>query len=171
MTRNVEGPAHKLLTDAMKHVCEFCNSSLFYIMNTDSDENTDLSYDTKAWKWENDTPTAPYGDKQTLKIMCASCGKVSGKLIWCLDVCTARGAGSITGTHVACNAAGIPPAGGGGANNLAGLYVTVLGGTSVGISYPILSNTEADPTVMAITGTPDLDAIGEDILISSWKVF
>lgn len=167
---NVEGPANVLLKDSQKHVCEFCNGSLFQLANDEADENTDLPADTKAWKWENSTPTAPYGNMQTLKLLC-TCGRLSGKLIWCLDLCTARGAGSITGTHIACTAAGIPPAGGGGANNLAGLHVTVLGGTDKGVSFPILSNTEADPTVMTITGTPNIDAIGEIIMLSSWKVF
>lgn len=161
MTTNVEGPAHSLLKDTEKHVCEFCNSSLFYIADTDSDENTDLPADTKAYLWENSTPTAPFANMETLKIMCASCGKISGKLIWCMDVCSARGAGSITGTHIAAVAA----------NGLAGLYVTVLGGTSKGVSYPISANSLADPTVMTITGTPNIDAIGESILLSSWKVF
>lgn len=158
--RNIEGPDHVLLKDALKHQCEFCNGSLFQIADDEADENTDLAANTKAYKWENSAPTAPYGDMQTLKLLC-TCGKISGKLIFCLDLCTARGAGSITGTHIAAAVA----------NGLAGLYVTVLGGPSAGISYPILSNTAVDPTVMTITGTPDLLSIGEMILLSSWKVF
>jgi len=157
---NVEGPVHALLLDAAKHVCEFCNGSLFQMADTDADENTDLPTDTKAYLWENSTPTAPYGNMQTLKLLC-KCGKISGKLLWCLDVCTARAASSITGTHIAAAAA----------NGLIGLYVTVLGGTSAGISYPISANSLADPTVMTITGTPDADAVGEMIMLSSWKVF
>ena len=157
---NIEGAVHALLTDANKIQCEFCNGSTFQL-GDQMDENTDLPADTKAYLWENSTPTAPFGNMETLKIMCASCGKISGKLIWCMDVCTARAAGSITGTHIAAAVA----------NGLAGLYVTVLGGTSAGVSYPTLSNTLADPTVMTITGTPNANAVGESILISSWKVF
>ena len=160
MPTNIEGVAHRLLTDALKHVCEFCNGSLFQLVDNEADENIDLPADTKAYLWENSTPTAPHGDMQTLKLLC-TCGRVSGKLLWCLDVCTARAAGSITGTHIAAAAA----------NGLAGLYVTVLGGTSAGVSYPILSNTLADPTVMTITGTPNANAVGEMILLSSWQVF
>ena len=158
--KNVEGPAHRLLADSIKHVCEFCNGSLFQLVDNESDENTDLPADTKAYLWENSAPTAPYGNMETLKLLC-TCGKISGKLLFCFDVCTARGAGSITGTHIAAAAA----------NGLAGLYVTVLGATSAGVSYPILSNTLADPTVMTITGTPAADAVTELIMLSSWQVF
>jgi hypothetical protein len=158
---NIGGPAHKLLADSLKHVCEFCNGTFFQLVDTDSDENTNLPTDTKAYLWENSAPTPPHGNMQTLKLMCQSCGKISGKLIWCLDLCTARAASSITGTHIAAAVA----------NGLAGLYVTVLGGTSVGVSYPISANSLADPTVMTITGTPAADAVGEMILLSSWKVF
>ena len=160
VNKNVEGTAHSLLKDNQKHVCEFCNGSLFQLVDNEADENTDLPADTKAYLWENSTPTAPYGNMQTLKLL-STCGKISGKLLWCLDVCTARAASSITGTHIAAAIA----------NGLAGLYVTVLGGTSAGVSYPILSNTLADPTVMTITGTPNANAVGELILLSSWKVF
>lgn len=169
--RNVEGPAHSLLTDAMKHVCEFCNSSLFYIADTDSDENTDLSYDTKAWKWENSAPTLPHGNMCTLKIMCASCGKVSGKLLFCFDVCSICATPAVTATHIACVAAGIPPAGGGGANNLAGLYLTPLGGGDAGKSFLIASNTEADPTVITVSSAINNNTATEIIMISSWQVF
>ena len=158
--KNVEGPAHSLLKDNQKHVCEFCNGSLFQLVDNESDENTDLPADTKAYLWENSAPTAPYANMETLKLLC-TCGKISGKLIFCLDECTARAAGSITGTHIAAAAA----------NGLVGLYVTVLGGTSAGISYPITANSLADPTVMTITGTPNANAVGEMILLSSWQVF
>jgi len=158
---NVGGPAHALLADSLKHVCEFCNGTFFQLVDTDSIENTGLPADTKAYLWENSTPTAPFGNMETLTLMCVSCGKISGKLIWCMDVCTARGANSITGTHIAAVVA----------NGLAGLYVTVLGGISAGVSYPISANSAADPTVMTIVGTPDINAVGESILLSSWKVF
>lgn len=160
VNKNVEGPAHSLLPDNKKHVCEFCNGSLFQLVDTDADENTDLPADTKAYLWENNTPTGAEGNMQTLKLL-STCGKISGKLIWCLDTVTARGAGSITGTHIAAAVA----------NGLAGLYVTVLGGTDAGVSFPISANSAADPTVMTITGTPNADAVGELILLSSWKVF
>ena len=158
---NVGGQAHKLLTDAMKHVCEFCNGTLFQIVNTDADENTDLPADTKAYKWENSAPTAPYGNMQTLKLLC-TCGKVSGKLIWCLDIASAVTTPAVTATHIACAVV---------ANNLAGLYLTPLGGTSVGVSYLIASNTKADPTVITVAAGINDDTIGDIFMISSWKVF
>ncbi len=158
--KNIEGVGHPLLRHSKKHLCEFCNGTLFQIAKDEADENTDLKSDTKAYLWENSTPTEPHANMQTLKLLC-QCGRLSGKLIWCLDLCTARAASSITGTHIAAAVA----------NGLAGLYVTVLGGTSAGVSYPILSNTLADPTVMTITGTPNANAVGQMILLSSWKVF
>ena len=160
MTKNVEGPGHPLLSDGKKHTCEFCNGSLFYIADTDADENTDLKPDTKAYLWENSAPSGAQGNMQTLKLL-STCGRLSGKLIWALDTITARGASSITGTHIAAAVA----------NGLAGLYVTILGLTDAGVSFPILSNSVADPTVMTITGTPNIDSIGELMLLSSWKVF
>jgi hypothetical protein len=156
---NIEGPVHALLADTNKVQCEFCNGTHFQLA-WQMDENTDLPADTEAYAWENSTPTLPYGNMQTLVLLC-QCGKISGKLVWCLDVCTARAASSITGTHIAAAAA----------NGLAGLYVTVLGGTSAGVTYPISANTLADPTVMTITGTPNADAVGEMILLSSFKPF
>ena len=95
-----------------------------------------------------------------IPLLC-QCGRAVGALAWCLDVITARGAGSITGTHIAAAVA----------NGLAGLNVVVLGGTDAGVEFPILSNTLADPTVMTITGTPNADAVGELMLLSSFKVF
>lgn len=167
MTRNVEGPAHVLLPDNKKHVCEFCNGSLFYIVDTDADENTDLPKDTKAWKWENSTPTLPYGNMQTLKLLC-TCGKISGKLLFCFDVVSAMATPAVTATSIACTTVA---SGGGGANNLKDLYLTPLGGTSKGISYKILSNTEADPTVITVDGAVNDDINGEVFMLSSWKVF
>lgn len=171
MTKNVEGPAHSLLKDTEKHVCEFCNSSLFYIADTDADENTDLHFDTKAWKWENNTPTLPHGNMQTLKLLCASCGKISGKLIWCLDVCSVCATPAVTLTHIGCTAWAAAGAGGGGANNLAGLYLTPIGGSDKGKSFLINSNTEADPTVLTLNSAINNDTATEIIMISSWKVF
>jgi len=159
--KNVEGPVHKLLTDAMKHVCEFCNGSWFQIVNTDADENTDLPTDTKAYLWENSAPTLPYGNMQTLKLLC-QCGKISGKLLFVFDVVSAMATPVVTATHLACVTT---------VNNLAGLYLTPLGGTSAGISFVIASNTVADPTVITVTGAVNDDINGEIILISSWKVF
>jgi len=168
--KNVEGPAHPLLTDAMKHVCEFCNGTTFQIVNTDSDESTDLPYDTKAWGWENSTPTLPYGNMCVLKLLC-QCGKISGKLLFCFDIASICATPAVTATHIACVAAGIPPAGGGGANNLAGLYLTPIGGTDKGKSFLINSNTEADPTVITLDSAINNDLATEIFMLSSWKVF
>lgn len=167
MTRNIEGPAHSLLADAKKHVCEFCNGSLFQLSVPEADENTDLPADTKAWKWENSAPTLPEGNMQTLKLLC-TCGKISGLLLWILDTISAMATPAVTATHIACKSVAT---GGGGANNLAGLYLTPLAGTGRGTSFKILSNTEADPTVITVDGAINDDVNGEIMLISSWKVF
>lgn len=157
--KNIEGPVHALLTDANKYQCEFCNGSTFQF-GDQLDENTDLPADTKAYAWENSTPTLPYGNMHTIPILC-QCGRLSGVLAFCFDVCSARAAGSITGTHIAAAAAG----------GLAGLNVVVLGGTDAGVSFPISTNSLADPTVMTITGTPNADAVGEMIMLTSFKIF
>lgn len=163
MTSNVEGPAHSLLKDTEKHVCEFCNGSLFYIVNTDADENTDLPADTKAYKWENSAPTLPYGNMQTLKLLC-TCGKISGKLLFVFDLVNASTTPALTMTHIACAVL---------ANNLAGLYLTPIGAgaTDKGVSYKILSNTKADPTIITVDGAINDDVAGDIVMISSWQVF
>jgi len=161
MTKNVEGPVHALLKDTEKHVCEFCNGSLFQIGVPAADENTDLPTDTKAYDWENSAPTLPYGNMQTLKLLC-KCGKMSGLLLFCFDVASVMATPVVTATHIACAVA---------ADNLKGLYLTPLGGTSKGISFPVASNTKADPTVITVTGAINDDTLGEIFMLSSWKVF
>jgi len=167
MTKNVEGPAHSLLPDNKKHTCEFCNGSLFYIADTDADENTDLPTDTKAWKWENSAPTLPHGNMCALKLLC-TCGKISGKLLFCFDLASVVATPVVTATHIACKSVAT---GGGGANNLKGLYLTPLGGTDAGKSFEILSNTEADPTVITLTSAINNDTVDDIFMLSSYKVF
>ena len=128
--------------------------------NVDADENTDLPSDTKAYLWENSAPTLPYGNMQTLKLLC-HCGKISGKLIWCLDICSVCATPAVTLTHIAAAAA----------NGLAGLYLTPLGGGDVGESFKINSNTLADPTVCTVDAAINNNTATEIVLISSWKVF
>jgi len=154
-----EGVVNALLTDANKIQCEFCNGTTFQIA-FQMDENTDLPADTKAYAWENSTPTNIQGNMYTAVLLC-QCGKIMGKLVFCLDVCSARGANSITGTAIAAAAA----------NGLVGLYLTLLGGTDVGTQYEISANSLADPTVMTIVGTPNADTVGELMLLSSFKNF
>jgi len=170
MTKNIEGIAHRLLKDTEKHVCEFCNSSLFYIADTDADENTDLPKDTKAWKWENSAPTLPYANIQTLKLLCVTCGKISGKLLFVFDLCSVCATPVVTATHIACKSVAT---GGGGANNLKGLYLTPIGtgATDKGKSFLIASNTEADPTVITLDSAINNDLLDDIFMISSWKVF
>jgi len=167
--KNIEGVVHALLTDVNKVQCEFCNGTKFQL-GDQMDESTDFPYNTKAWKLENSTPTNIQGNMYMIPLLC-NCGKISGILAFCLDVCSARGLNSITGTAIACVAAGIPPAGGGGADNLKGLMITLLGGDDAGTEYEISANTEADPTVMTIVGTPAANTVGELILLSSFKLF
>ncbi|KKN18801.1 hypothetical protein LCGC14_0952050 [marine sediment metagenome] len=161
--RNVEGPAHSLLKDNQKHVCEFCNGSLFQLVDNESDENTDLPADTKAYLWENSVPTLPYANMQTLKLLC-TCGKISGKLLFCFDLVSASTTPALTMTHIACVTT---------VNNLAGLYLTPIGAgaTNKGVSYKILSNTVADPTIITVDGAINDDVAGDIVMISSWQVF
>lgn len=166
---NIEGVVHKLLTDANKVQCEFCNGTTFQL-GFQLDESTDFPYPTKAWKLENSDPTNIQGNMYMIPLLC-QCGEISGKLAFCIDICSARDANMITGTAVDCVAAGVPPLGGGGADNLKGLYVTLLGGDDAGTQYEITANTEAAPTVMTIVGTPAANTVGELILISSFKNF
>lgn len=156
---NIEGVIHKLLVDSNKIQCEFCNGSTFQLA-FQMDENTDLPSDTKAYLWENSTPSAPEGNMQTMVLLC-QCGKISGKLVWCLDTISVMATPAVTATHIAAAAA----------NGLVGLYLTPLGGTSKGISFPIASNTLADPTVITVTGAINDDSNGELMLLSSFKVF
>ncbi len=163
VNKNVEGPAHRLLKDNQKHVCEFCNGSLFQLVDNESDENTDLPADTKAYLWENSVPTLPYANMQTLKLLC-TCGKISGKLLFCFDLVSASTTPALTMTHIACVTT---------VNNLAGLYLTPIGAgaTNKGVSYKILSNTVADPTIITVDGAINDDVAGDIVMISSWKVF
>ena len=165
---NPEGPVGPLLTDANKYQCEHCNGSKFYIGVPACDESTDFRAETKAWKWENSTPTGIYGNMQTIPILCAQCGFVSGLLWWCLDIVSAMTTPACTMTSIACVAVA---SGGGGANNLKGLYLTPLAGSSAGTSFIIASNTEADPTVITVTGAINDDTQDDIVMISSWKVF
>ena len=75
---NVEGVVNALLADIVKVHCEFCNGTTFQLA-WQCDENTDLPTKTKAYKWENSAPTLPYGNMQTLLLLC-QCGEISGKL-------------------------------------------------------------------------------------------
>lgn len=158
---NEEGALHRLLTDANKFTCERCNGTQFYVGGPATDENTDLAANTKAYLWENSTPTLPYGNMNTVLMLCAQCGFMQGKLAFAFDVCSAMATPAVTTTHIAAVAA----------NGLAGLYLTPLGGTSKGVSFVIASNTAADPTVITVTGAINDDTATEIILLSSWKVF
>lgn len=157
--KNVEGVINALLIDSNKVQCEYCNGSTFQL-GFQMDENTDLPSDGKAYAWENSAPTDILGNMHTLVLLC-QCGRPSGKLVFCIDVCSARGSNSITGTHIA----------GAAANGLIGLYIVLLGGTDRGTQYEISANTLADPTVMTIVGTPNVDTIGELMLLTSFKLF
>ena len=161
---NPEGPVNALLADSNKIQCEFCNGSKFYIGGPATDENTDLPSDTEAYAWENSAPTLPYGNMCSVVLLCAQCGKVSGKLAFCFDLVSASTTPALTMTHIACA---------GTANNLAGLYLTPIGAgaTNKGVSYEILSNTKADPTIITVDGAINDDVAADIVMISSWKVF
>jgi hypothetical protein len=156
---NIEGPVHALLSDANKVQCEFCNGTHFQIA-WQMDENTDLPADTKAYAWENSTPTNIQGNMYTIVLLC-QCGRIMGKLAWCIDVCSAAATPAVTMTAIAAAAA----------DSLKDLYLTPLGGTSVGTCYKILSNTLADPTVITLDAAINNDVATELVLISSFKNF
>lgn len=152
---NIEGAVHKLLTDANKLQCEFCNGTTFQV-GDQGDENTDMPADTKAYAMGND---AGY-DKIVIPFLC-QCGRVSGKLLYVYDVCTARGATTFTGTNLDAAVANI----------FKGCFLIVLGGTDKDKWFPITANSLASPTVFTVTGTPNLDAIGEGFIVSDFKSF
>ena len=159
---NPEGPVGPLLTDANKFLCEHCNGAKFYVGGPQTDENTDLRAETVAYAWENSAPTLPHGNFNTVILLCAQCGFVSGRLAFAFDVCSAMTTPAVSATHIACAVV---------ADNLKGLYLTPLGGTSAGVSYLIASNTKADPTVITVAAGINDNTNGEVFLISSWKVF
>ena len=152
---NIEGPVNKLLTDANKMQCEFCNGSTFQVGDL-CDENTDFPTVCRCYDMEHD---AGY-DKIVIPFLC-QCGKISGKLLYVYDVCTARGLSSFTGTNLDAAVA----------NSLKGSFLIVLGGTDKDKWFPITANSAADPTVLTVTGTPNLDAIGEGFIVSDFKSF
>ena len=159
---NPEGAIHSLLADSNKFQCERCYGTQFYIGGPATDENTDLPGTTKAYAWENSDPTLPYGNMCTTVIMCSQCGFLQGKLVFCFDVCSAMTTPAVTATHIASTVV---------ANNLKGLYLTPLGGTSKGVSFVVASNTKADPTVITVTGAINDDTADDIYMLSSWKVF
>lgn len=156
-----EGAQHPLLLHADKLVCEFCNGTTFQVKGPSAVENTTLPTTTKAYLWENSLPTLPYGNMQTMTLLC-QCGQVMGKLLFCFDLASIMATPVVTATHIACVTT---------VNNLKGLYLTPLAGTSKGLSFIIASNTIADPTVITVTGAINDDTLNQIFMISSWKVF
>jgi hypothetical protein len=157
---NIEGAVHALLTDATKIHCEECNGTTFQV-SWQLDENTDLpATAATALLWENSTPSGAQGNMQTIVMLC-QCGKILGKLAWCIDTCSACATPAVTTTHIAAAAA----------NGLTGLYLTPLGGTDAGSHFTISSNTAADPTVITLSTAINNDTATELILISSFKGF
>lgn len=154
-----EGVINALLTDANKIICDHCQGTTFQI-GFQMDENINLPSHTKAYAWEDSDPTNIQGNMYTAVLLC-QCGQITGKLVFCLDVCLARGSNSITGTAIKAAVA----------NSLVGLYITLLGGDDVGTQYEITANSLADPTVMTIVGTPAANTATELILLSSFKNF
>ena len=152
---NVEGPAHRLLTDLNKMQCEFCNGSSFQV-GDQGDENTDFDEDTRVYAMGNDAGF----DKIAIPFLC-NCGKQSPKILYVYDVCTARGASTFTGTNLDAAVADI----------FAGMFLIVLGGTDKDKWFPITANSLASPTVLTVTGTPNIDAIGEGFIVSDFKSF
>lgn len=157
-----EGAQHPKLLHTDKLICEFCGGTTFQIKMPTAVENTTLPTTTKAYLWENSAPTLPYGNMQTMTVLC-QCGQVMGVLLWCIDICSICATPVVTATSIACVTT---------ADNLKGLYLTPLGAaTDAGTSFLILSNTIADPTVITLTTAIDNDAALDPFIISSWKVF
>ena len=152
---NIEGAVNVLLTDANKIQCEFCNGTTFQVGDL-GDENTDFPADNRVYDTEH---TAGY-DKIAIPFLC-QCGRVSGKLLYVYDVCTARGLSTFTGTNLDAAVA----------DSLKGYFLIVLGGTDKDKWFPITANSAASPTVLTVTGTPHLDAITEGFIVSAFKSF
>ena len=152
---NIEGAIHRLLIDANKQQCEFCNSTTFQVGDL-GDENTDFPADTRVYAMGNDAGF----DKIAIPFL-SQCGKISGKLFYVYDVCTARGASTFTGTNLDAAVANI----------FTNSFLIVLGGTDKDKWFPITANSLASPTVFTVTGTPNIDAIGEGFIISDFKSF
>lgn len=152
---NIEGVVNALLTDANKIQCPYCNGTTLQI-GDQGDENTDFPAKDFTYKMANDAGF----DKISIPCLC-QCGEVFGLLLYVYDVCTARGLSSFTGTNLDAAVADI----------FKGMNLIILAGTDKDKWFPIGANSLASPTVLTVTGTPNIDAIGEGFIVSAFKSF
>lgn len=159
MTTNVGGPAHELCTDAMKFVCPFCNST-FVQISKELVNNNEL-FSGSATNVGADPLYMAVAGIESIALFCLSCGMIFGKPFYWLDTVSAQAVPAITLTTYD-NSGGI-------VNDLAGYYIYCLGGTDIGSSFKIVSNTKANPTVLTLDASPNIDINGKEIIISAFK--
>ena len=157
MATNVGGPIHKLVTDAMKLVCPFCNGTHFQV-SFELVNNNELFAGVPVTKAGADPEYLINAGCNTIVFLCM-CGMYFGKIAWLQETVSAQAVPAITLTDYNCTTV----------NDLAGLYIYVLGGTSKGNAYKIVSNTVANPTVLTLDSSPDADILNKDILITRFK--
>lgn len=143
--KNVAGPIGKILTDALKEVCEHCNGVEFMFSMTFDDVN-DVAGELAALGI-----TAAGATICGIVFMCARCGHEQTRLAWILDVGASDGT-AITMTHLDSTVA----------NNLAGFYMIYIGADANDLEevFVVNTNTAAAPTVITPVVAPHLDSDG-----------
>lgn len=150
--KNVAGPIGKILTDALKEVCEHCNGVEFMFSMTFDDIN-DVAGELKALGI-----TCTGGIISGLVVMCARCGHEQTRLAFILDKIKVVAAAAITMEHLDSSII----------NNLAGYFVIALGGTDAMKVFTVASNTVAAPTVITLTVAPNADTDEQYVLITQF---
>lgn len=147
MGKNIEGVVNKLLTDANKIQCPFCNGTHFQVAF-----QMDSSLDMLA----ND-PIQGYEEAFESIVFLCQCGKVFGRAAFL--ICNI--ASSVTPALTMDFNITVKDA-----DCLKGLYVIPLTDTDLGVAYKIVSNTKASPTVITVDGAIDDDCVGLALISS-----
>ena len=158
MAINIGGTQHKLVKDSMKFTCPFCYGTHFQI-SYELVNNNELCVGAPVTNKGADPEYLINAGCNTIAKLCLHCGRVSGTIIWLQETVSAQVVPAITLTTYNCTTV----------DDLAGLYIYVLGGASKGNAYKILSNTIANPTVLTLDASPNADIDGKDILITRFK--
>lgn len=144
---NIEGPISALVPDSTKYQCSNCNGVKFSISTTLDNFNDVVQATVEAAYF---VTNAGGKDIQGEVALCLQCG--NEQVLWwiIIDVGSTTGAATTMTDMVTTEAADL----------LAGLYGIPMVGTDVEKYFIVLSNTEADPTVITWTVTPNTDADG-----------
>ena len=161
-----EGTQSTLMTDANKCVCDRCGGTEFHI-NVELDANTDLppTADCYIVLGSNVGGIA----MNVLKMQCVQCGLDQGRAVLIIDKIKDVTVKALTMEHLDCKSV---VSGGTGADNLAGYYCVITDTSSPTDAWKymtIVSNTEASPTVITVSETPNADADEEYIIIMNFK--